>query len=74
MTYRQAWDTYLEPHLKEREAMPTNPTPRTAEPLPVEVQRGLIDQVCAGRVYEGEKWWLPVIEANEKAAREKAGK
>jgi hypothetical protein len=67
LTYRDAWETYLEPHLKERgETRGTLADPATRA-MPVEVQRGIADQMCGGRKYEGEQWWLPVIAANEGA-------
>jgi hypothetical protein len=68
MTYRQAWETYLKPHLDSRaDDRPQTVADRGATAMPVDVQRGIADQMCGGRKYEGEQWWLPVIAANEGA-------
>jgi hypothetical protein len=57
LTYREFWETYLEPHLRERGELKNEITaPADAALLDL-----FADQICEGRKYEGEKWWIPLI-------------
>lgn len=60
MTYRDAWETYLEPHLKERGDLKTE-VKAPASPAALAFQRSVADQICGGRKYEGELWWKDLV-------------
>ncbi len=72
MTYRAAWETYFEPHLKERgELKETAPVATPTSEAALAFQRALADQMCGGRKYEGEMWWVPLINYDDNPGLER---
>ena len=54
MTYKRAWDAYLERHLKARgEAAPADAA------LSEDSQRALIERLGGGPARKGEAWMFP---------------
>jgi hypothetical protein len=66
-----AWDEFLQPVLdRRRNAHPDEPPagPAGKPPTTVAEQAAVIDTICGGRKYEGERWWEPFIPKMLKAA------
>lgn len=70
MTYREAWERYFEPAIKQTKEYET--AIPNGRPEPVHSRGGfdptratkqemndLLDKMCGDRVYEGVKFWIP---------------
>lgn len=72
MTYRQMWETYVEPNLRaqeeltkglgsrDRSAPKAGPKKGTFDPtnLSADEMAAFLDKFCGKRKYTGPKWWL----------------